>query len=135
MAFFVDTSVWSLAYRRDSPSDSPHVAMLRSALLNGDQVVASGVVLLELLRGFVPERAQQVIRNEVGKLPFVEPRRDDYIAAAELGNRCRRSGVQLGTIDSLIAQLCIREDLVLLSADADFRHAAEHMPLQVWLPH
>jgi len=49
-----------------------------------------------------------------------------------LRNACRRAGVQIGTIDALLAQLCIRYDLVLLTTDKDFTHAALHCPLRVW---
>ena len=37
----------------------------------------------------------------------------------------------MGTIDALIAQLCIRHDLTLLTADGDFGLAAKHWPLRV----
>lgn len=56
--FLVDTSVWSLAYRRDSPPDVPRVGVLRSALLDGEHVVMAAMVLVELVRGFIPARAQ-----------------------------------------------------------------------------
>ena len=132
MALLVDTSVWSLAYRRDIPSGGPEVAALHGALAGRDRVVATGVILLELLRGFVPERAQQTIRDDFGSLDVVEPRWIDYEAAAELSNTCRRSGVQLGSLDALIAQLAIAHDLDLLTTDQDFVHAARHIPLRVW---
>ena len=44
----------------------------------------------------------------------------------------RRAGVQAGTIDALLAQLCIRHDLTLLTADRDFTHIAQHCPLRLW---
>jgi len=133
MALLVDTSVWSLAYRRDTPPDVPEVAALRGALSGGDAVVTTGIILLELLRGFVPERAQQTIRNDLGVLEAVEPRWADYEAAAELSNTCRRHGVQLAAVDALIAQLAIAHDLTLLTTDRDFVHAARHIPLRVWI--
>lgn len=37
----------------------------------------------------------------------------------------------LGTIDALIAQLCIEHDLALLTADKDFTHAARFVPLRL----
>lgn len=39
---------------------------------------------------------------------LLQPSREDHASAAELRNACRRAGVQLGTIDAPIAQLCIR---------------------------
>jgi predicted nucleic acid-binding protein len=132
MALLVDTSVWSLAYRRDSPPGVPEVEALHDALAGGDRVVATGVILLELLRGFVPERAQKAIRQDFGSLDIVEPRWVDYESAAELSNACRRGGVQLGSIDALIAQVAIAHDLALLTTDQDFIHAARLIPLRVW---
>jgi len=44
----------------------------------------------------------------------------------------RRAGVQAGTIDALLAQLCIRHDLTLLTADRNFTHIAQHCPLRLW---
>ena len=67
-------------------------------------------------------------------LPFLHPDREDHIAAAELRNRCRRAGIQIGTIDALIAQLCIRHDLTLLTTDNDFKLAAPYCILRVWSP-
>jgi hypothetical protein len=32
----------------------------------------------------------------------------------------------------LLAQLCIRHDLILLTADEDFGHIARHSDLRVW---
>lgn len=132
MALLVDTSVWSLAYRRDHPPAMPEVEHLRRALAGGDRVVSTGVIFLELLRGFVPERAQQTIRQDFASLDIVEPRWSDYEGAADLSNVCRRGGVQLGSIDALIAQLAIAHDLALLTTDQDFAHASRHIPLRVW---
>ena len=131
MTVLVDTSVWSLALRRDRPSNSPAIAALRAAL-KSDLVVTTGLIVQELLQGFLPERTQSEIRRRFGALPVVQPTRDEHIAAAELRNSCRRAGVQLGTIDALIAQLCITHDLVLLSTDRDFEHASHHCTLRLW---
>jgi len=40
-------------------------------------------------------------------LPLLTPDRRDHVDAAEMRNRCRRAGVQVGTIDALLAQLCV----------------------------
>ena len=134
MGLLADTSVWSLAYRRDTPPASAEVKALREALTCGERVVATGLVLLELLQGFVPARAQTTIHAAFDSLEFVEPTREDYVAAAGLSNTCRRKGIQLGTVNALIAQLCVAHDHLLLTTDADFRHASEHIPLRVWSP-
>jgi hypothetical protein len=37
--------------------------------------------------------------------------------AADVRNACRRQGVQIGTIDALLIQLCCGHDITLLSTD------------------
>ena len=132
MTLFVDTSVWSLAFRRDLPSTAPEVRALRHALESGQSVVTTGLVLQELLQGFSGPRARADIIDRFSALPLLAPTRLDHINAAELRNRCRRGGVQIGTIDALLAQLCIGNELTMLTTDRDFARVAAHSPLQVW---
>ena len=134
MTLLVDTSVWSLALRRDAPVPEPEVEVLKEALLGSDVVVTTGLILQELLQGFSGPKAAAQIVERFAALPLLQPDRDDHVAAAELRNRCRRAGVQVGTIDALIAQLCIRHDMVLLSTDKDFKLTSAHCALRVWQP-
>jgi predicted nucleic acid-binding protein len=132
LSHFVDTSVWSLALRRDTPDLTPEVARLRQALRGAEPVFTTGLILQELLQGFRGPRAHTAIVERFSALPFLRPEREDHIAAAELRNDCRRRGVQVGTIDSLLAQLCIRFELTMLTTDVDFARIAEHHALSVW---
>ena len=132
MTLLVDTSVWSLALRRDAEAADPAVQQLKDALLGSDVVVTTGLVLQELLQGFSGPKAQAQIIERFAALPLLQPDRDDHISAAALRNGCRRAGVQIGTIDALLAQLCVRHDLTLLTTDKDFTHASKHCPLRVW---
>ena len=134
MSLFVDTSVWSLAFRRDSPGDTPEPDRLRDALASGEAVYTTGIVLQELLQGFRGSTARDAILERFASLPMIVPNRDDHVAAADTRNTCRRHGVRLGTIDALLARLCLHHDLELLTADGDFVHAARHTPLRIWRP-
>lgn len=132
MSLFVDTSIWSSALRRDIPDVTPQTKALVQALETGQIVVTTGLVLQELLQGFSGPKARDSIVERFAALPFLAPDRADHIAAAELRNECRRAGLQIGTIDALLAQLCIRHDLTMLTADRDFEHLAKHCGLQLW---
>ena len=132
MTLFVDTSVWSLALRRDAPAALAEVDELRRALESGEEIAMTGLVLQELLQGFAGPRARDRVIQRFSALPFLSPDRQDHIAAADLRNRCRRAGVQVGTIDAILAQLCLRYDLTLLTTDRDFHRIAAHAPLRVW---
>ncbi len=132
MTLLVDTSVWSLALRRDAAGGEPEVAALQDALLGSGIIVSTGLVLQELLQGFAGPKARVQIIDHFAGIALLQPDRDDHVAAADLRNTCRRAGVQLGTIDALLAQLCIRHGLTLLTTDKDFVHAAKHCRLKVW---
>ena len=135
MTLFVYTSVWSLAFRRDaraSPPSSVEVLALRQALEGDDTIVTTGVILQELLQGFSGPRARKDIIDRFSALPLLVPDRQNHIDAAELRNQCPRAGVQIGTIDALLAQLCIHHALTLLTTDKDFVHVAAHSPLRLW---
>jgi predicted nucleic acid-binding protein len=129
----VDTSVWSLALRRDRPPNTPEVAMLAHALEAGELVVTTGLVLQELLQGFRGPKATKQIRERFSALPLLVPDLEDHVKAADLRNLCRPRGARIGTIDALIAQLCIRHGLTLLTTDRDFEAVAAHTSLTLWM--
>ena len=132
MRLFVDTRVWSLAFRRDAPPAVPVVDCLRRALGGDDLVFTTGLVLQELLQGFRGPRAGPRILDHFASLPLLVPNREDHIEAASLRNACRRRGIQIGTIDALLARLCLHHDLVLLTADSDFERVTAVSPLSIW---
>jgi hypothetical protein len=109
MSLLVDTSVWSLALRRDA-----------------------GFVIQELLQGVVPERARTRITETFAVLEYLAPTREDHVDAAGIRNTLRQVGIQVGTIDALIAQLAIAGNHTLLTTDADFHLAAGHVDLRLW---
>jgi predicted nucleic acid-binding protein len=132
LTLFVDTSVWSIALRRDRRADAAELNALLRALAGGELVLATGLILQELLQGFAGPKARARIVDRFSAVPLLVPDREDHIEAAELHNHCRRRGVQIGTIDALLAQLCLRHDLTMLSTDGDFHAIAKHSALKLW---
>ena len=132
MSLFVDTSVWSLAFRRDAPASANERRELVRAIEVGEELVTTGLVLQELLQGFSGPRNRSQILDRFAALPLLVPDRRDHVEAAEMRNTCRRGGVQIGTIDALLAQLCLRHDLTMLTTDRDFREIAKHCALKLW---
>jgi len=102
------------------------------AVEGGETVVGTALVLQELLQGFSGPKARKTILNYFSALPLLAPDRRDHVEAAELRNGCRRAGVQIGTIDAVLAQLCIRHDLTMLTTDEHFRRVAQRFPLKLW---
>ncbi len=132
MSVFVDTSVWSLALRRDDPPTVPEIDALKHALETGS-AFSTGLVLQELLQGFSKPKAHRQIAEHFASIPLLIPDRNDHVQAAELRNSCRRKGKQIGTIDALLAQLCIHHELPILTADKDFKYISETAALTLWM--
>jgi predicted nucleic acid-binding protein len=127
----VDTSVWSLALRRDSPADCQAVSRLAAALQGGEGIFTTGLILQELLQGFNGLKARKKIIETFASIPLIIPEKRDHVEAADLRVKLRQKGIQAGTIDVLLAQLCLRHGLSLLSMDNDFVHIAKHAPLSL----
>jgi predicted nucleic acid-binding protein len=132
LTLFADTSVWSLVLRRDQLADHVTARALIRALETGERMVTTGLVLQELLQGFYGPKAQEQIVDRFSAIPLVVPDREDHVSAASLRNHCRKKGVQVGTVDALLAQLCIRHDLVMLTTDEDLGHVARLSELRLW---
>ncbi|MEQ8768660.1 MAG: PIN domain-containing protein [Planctomycetota bacterium] len=131
MSSLVETSVWSMALRRGDATPSEPVVRLKSALANGEPVFTTGIILQELLQGFTRKRSRDQILESFAAFAFIVPDRLDHIEAADIHTRCRRKGVQIGTIDALLAQIAIRHDLSLLTLDRDFEHMQKIVPLRL----
>ena len=131
MNVLVDTSVWSLALRRDAPSDSRTTQVLTRCLERRDNLFLTGMILQELLQGFRGPKQRTGIIEYFSKLPLIVPDLTDHIEAATIQLTCRRKGIQVGTIDALLAQLAIAHDLELLTSDRDFMMMARHVPLRI----
>ena len=134
MNLFVDTSVWSRALRRDELEPDDRVSRLARALDGGEPVFTTGLVMQELLQGMRGPKRFDALVERLSVLPFIIPDRRDHVDAAKLRNRCRRKGIQVGTIDALLAELCIRHELTMLTADEDFVRIARVTSLDVWSP-
>ncbi len=132
MVVFVDTSVWSLALRRDTIPNIPEVHFLQGSLERGEIIVTTGLVLQELLQGFNGPKHRQSILERFSALPAVYPDRRDHVEAATLRNRCRNRGIELGTIDAVLIQLCMRHGMTMLTTDKDFLLSARETKLAVW---
>lgn len=101
MTLLVDTSVWSLALRRDAEATAPELRRLKDVLLGSELVVTTGLILQALLQGFSGAKARDQIVDRFAAPPLLQPDRQDQIDAAALRTACRQAGVQIGTIDAL----------------------------------
>jgi len=126
----VDTSVWSLALRRDRVPASREVGALSAAIERGDACL-TGAILQEVLQGFPDVSRTRRLVDYLAPFPLLALDRADYVYAAEIRNRCRVKGVALTTIDAQIAAAAIDHKCALLTTDRDFDAVARHFPLRL----
>ena len=128
MRVLVDTSVWSLALRRDKNARNPEAEELRR-LVAAHLVEIIGPIRQELLSG-VRDQAQfdQLETHLVAfaDLPLLV---EDYVTAAKFFNLCRSRGIQGSNTDFLICAVAVRHDLAVFTTDGDFPLFAKCLPI------
>ena len=130
MNVLVDTSVWSLALRRDNPAGSAPVEALGAAISLGD-VCLIGVILQEVIQGFPSAARTRRLLDHLAPFPLLNLGREDFVLAAEVRNTCRAKGIAVGTVDAQIAAAAIGHGCLLLTNDPDFAKIARHFPLRL----
>lgn len=129
MRVLVDTSVWSLALRKQGPANHPAVEKLAQLLRDGEDVFLTGTILQEILQAFRAEPTFRRMVQHFEPFPLVPLDRLDHIAAAGLHRLCAQRGIGASTIDCQIAVAAIRHSCALLSTDRDFERIALHCKL------
>ena len=132
MKILIDTSIWSLALRRQSGVVNPESVMLRTLIEQGEDIHLLGIILQEVLQGIRNPKDYHVLKDYLDAFPLIELTREDYIKAAELKNRLIKKGKQISTIDALIASASISNSCYLFTTDKDFEHIAQHSSLKLF---
>ena len=130
MSVLVDTSVWSIALRRDHPPARREIETLRAAIERGDACLL-GIILQEVLQEFPSSDRTRRLVEHLSPFPILALHRGDYIYAVEIRNRCRVKGLAISTIDAKIAAAAINHRCALLTFDRDFAGIARHFPLRL----
>jgi hypothetical protein len=88
-----------------------------------------------VLQGTRTEKDYRTVKSYLETHTFFSPRDDkeSYAAAARIYYDCRRKGITVNsTVDCLIAQTAIENDLTLLHNDADFDRMRKVAPLKMY---
>ena len=134
MRVLVDTSVWSLALRRNarelSRAERSLAGLLRDLVAEG-RVAMVGPIRQEILSGVRDEKTFERLRVRLGAFPDEEIGTGDYEEAARCSNRCRAAGITGSAVDSLVCAVALRRGLAILTTDRDFTRYARVLPLRL----
>ncbi len=129
MIVIVDTSIWSLAFRRNAPDETANIIKdFRDLIANG-QVALLGAIRQEILSGIRHIEQFERLREYLRAFPDLELTIADYELASEFFNTCRSSGVQGSNTDFLICASAVNRGYSIFTTDRDFDNFRLHIPI------
>ncbi len=132
MKVLVDTSVWSLAFRKQPKTDADErVIKELSELIRELRVVIIGPVRQELLSGILDEGKFEELRQKLRVLDDEGLGTEDYELAASLSNRCRRHGIQGSHTDFLLCAVSVKNNFPIYTLDKDFERYKKLIPIKL----
>lgn len=131
MKVIVDTSVWSLALRRDQEGSlAPVRELLR--LIHSHRVQLIGPIRQEIQSGIRSESQFEKLRKHLESFPDFPILTEDYVAAAQFLNQCRSKGVQGSNTDFLICAVAVRNKFSIFTTDKDFELFSKHVQIVLY---
>ncbi len=123
--YLVDTSVWINLYRGIQTQATQNL----STLLKAERPYSvAGIIIQEVLQGAKTEQDYLALKSHISTQKICQPAHpfETYAEAAQIYYKCRRKGITIrSTIDCLIAQLAIENEIILLHDDHDFIEIAK----------
>jgi predicted nucleic acid-binding protein len=115
--FLIDSSVWIEYFR---PKGFPKVKERVREILQKEEAIICGVVIVEILRGAISEKDFQFLKDSLLSLPQVPMDEEVIERASKWGFLLDRKGKTVSTTDLLIAAAAYQKAL-LLHIDNDFK--------------
>jgi predicted nucleic acid-binding protein len=134
----VDTTIWSLALRRQRPgAKEMNLIKELSELVRELRAVLIGPVRQEVLSGIPAPTAPttfEVVRQHLAAFDDLTLSTADYEEAARGFNTCRKKGVQGSHVDFLICAAAKRHSAAVFTTDKDFVRYAKHLDIELYKP-
>lgn len=130
MNILVDSSIWSLAFRRNLPL-APEVIELQK-LIEAGQVEIIGPIRQEILSGVKTEEQFNKLQKHLQAFQDISITTSDYELAAKYFNLCRKQGIQGSNIDFLICAVAVQNNLLIFTTDKDFVLYQQLIPIQFY---
>ena len=131
MKVIIDTSIWSLALRREKSQDISILGELES-LIYDFRVQLIGPIRQEVLSGIRSENQFKMLKSYLHSFPDYQIQSDDYELAAQFFNQCRSKGIQGSNTDFLICAIAVNNNCQIFTSDQDFLHFQKVIPIQLY---
>lgn len=134
MRVLVDTTIWSLAFRRRSAGRNSEEARLVKTweeLVRDDRIVLLGLIRQEMLSGIAERLQFERLRDALSAFLDETILTNDHVRAAEHFNRCRGARIAGSPVDFLITAVAERLSVPIFTTDLDFSRFARHLPISL----
>ena len=129
MNVLVDSSVWSLALRRNTTNDAIAIVNILRDLIADGRVVLLGAIRQEVLSGVRYKEQFSRLQEYLRAFPDLELTTEDYELAAEFFNTSRSNGVQGSNTDFLLCAVAHRRGYSIFTTDKDFENFRAYIPV------
>ncbi len=130
MKVIVDTSVWSLALRRNKVQENKVVEELEE-LIKEVRAQLIGPVRQELLNGIRSEKQFRVLKKHLRAFKNLDIETEDYELASEYFNEARKNGIQGSNTDFLLCAISTRLRMPIFTTDKDFLNFQSVLPIEL----
>ena len=133
----VDTSVWSIGFRRQRSrlnSQELRIYYAWQELLADGYASIIGPVRQEVLSGLETPQEFEALRLQLQTVPDLKMTTSTFELAAEYFNMCQKAGISGGTIDMMICASAVDHDESIFTTDPDFMHYADVLPIGLYVP-
>ena len=134
MEILVDTSIWSLAFRRKAEAVIPPEVLELKQLILENRARIIGPVRQELLSGIAHSEQYNSLRDKLRAFPDVPMETGHYERAAEMYNQYHKSGIQVSHIDFVICAVAKGYGMPLFTSDRDFEQYNRILGIPLYRP-
>ena len=131
MKVIVDTSIWSLAFRRKKLANDENENRLKKLILESN-VILIGPIRQEILSGIKDKKQFERLKNNLKTFSDFSITQNDYETAAEFFNLCRTNGIQGSNTDFLICAIACNNNFLIFTSDKDFDNYKEYLPINFY---
>lgn len=125
--FLVDSSAW-IEYLR--PNGSDKVKQRIRDVLQREEAVSCGIIVVEILRGAKNEKEFKLLSEALTSIPRIHMDKNVIKIAAKLGFLLDRKGKTVSTTDLFIAAAAYSSKMTVLHFDNDFETIASEFDLK-----
>lgn len=131
MKVIVDTSIWSIALRKNYHIDSDIIKELKE-LINELRIIMIGPIRQELLSGISDMNKYKQLKEKLSYFDDLPLYTEYFEFAAKLSNTCRSHGIQGSHTDFLICSIAIKNNLSIFTLDKDFLNYKKYIDIQLY---